>query len=302
MPIRGVAGDGSTESVPGALVTLTTNFPLPPSETRSVRVTYSAQAVTDGLTEAEPGVAILTLFPGSFEEGRTYSVRVLPPLDSEFASLFAGELSVGTGHGATVLEALELARRIPVSGQIVTHAGDPLRGAPVSLAASSAVGWRLGEQAAASGFESLQFPTDTTSEDGSFLVWLDPSLVGEAAAYDIDVSPPTFADAPPWTFEAALTGNDGPAVRSRPAAAPGGLLRTRASPRSRLGRGRRRGAPPLSASRPEHLHPTRHFLEPVRAPSQAPRYLGERRGGARPPDPPGSLRFSRCSGRPARKV
>jgi hypothetical protein len=50
--------------------------------------------------------------------------------------------------------------------------------------------------------DQLQFPTAATDDGGNFLVWVDRELVGEAATYDVNVSPAPFvSEAPSWTFE-----------------------------------------------------------------------------------------------------
>ncbi len=82
----------------------------------------------------------------------------------------------------------------------------------------------------------LPLPTTTTDGSGGFVLWLDSVLVGEAASYDIDVTPPLFSGAP----ELELRGRGGGAVGGRDSR-PRGAQPARAVVCPRGGDGSRRG-------------------------------------------------------------
>lgn len=200
LPIRGLSGGGTVEPVSGATVAFETQFKLPVFETRDIRVTFSAQAVSNGVGESEPGVALVELYPGSSELNREYMVRVIAPPESEYASNFGRPVPVGTGEGAPVLDSLELDRRVAVSGTFKTSQGEPLAGTPLTVRPSPLVRWEL-EQMDQQLIDNLQFASDITEENGEFLLWLDRELLGLVARYDFELAPPNFSSSPRWTFE-----------------------------------------------------------------------------------------------------
>jgi hypothetical protein len=201
LPVEAPSSAGGPERVPGAAVRLTTVFPLPDSESRDIEVTFTAEAVTSALDAVEPGVAAVDLYPGS-EQNRTYQVQVVPPPDSQFQSAFDLVVPVGVGGSAGVLEPVTLSRRAALTGVALTHAGEPVASAPVAATAASALRLTVQSDEVGAILDQLQFPSATTDEAGSFLVWVDRVLVGQQATYDLDVSPAPFAsDAPSWTFE-----------------------------------------------------------------------------------------------------
>ena len=168
---------------------------------RDIEVTFTAEAVTSALESAEPGVAEVELYPGS-EENRIYQVQVVPPPDSQVQSAFALAGPVGIVGSGQVLQAVTLSRRAALTGFAVTAIGDPVASAPVQAGASSSLRLQVDSEEVDAILAQLQFPTATTDEDGLFLVWDDRELAGEAATYDVDVSPAPFSsDAPSWTFE-----------------------------------------------------------------------------------------------------
>ena len=60
--------------------------------------------------------------------------------------------------------------------------------------------------------EDLVYST-VTSEDGSFLLWVDRAVGGATVSFDVSVEPPLAADAPQWTFPMVSgTGDDSTAI------------------------------------------------------------------------------------------
>jgi len=212
LPVEALGSAGGQEPVPGAAVKMTTVFPLPDGELRDIEVTFTAEAVTSALDAAEAGVASVELYPGS-EQNRIYAVQVVPPPDSQFQSTFDLEVPVGVGGPAAVLEPVTLSRRAALTGTAVTADGEPVSGAPIEASASSSLRLTVDSAEMDAILDQLQFPTATTDEGGGFLVWVDRELVGEAATYDVDVSPAPFSSgAPSWTFEDIAVPAEGEAV------------------------------------------------------------------------------------------
>jgi len=191
---------------------MTTVFPLPDGELRDIQVTFTAEAVTSALDAAEAGVASVELYPGS-EQNRVYAVQVVPPPDSQFQSAFALEVPVGVGGPAEVLEPVTLSRRAALTGVAVTSGGDAVSGAPIEASASSSLRLTVDSEEVDAILDQLQYPTATTDDAGSFLVWVDRELVGQAATYDVNVSPAPFSsEAPSWTFEDIAVPAEGESV------------------------------------------------------------------------------------------
>lgn len=201
LPVEALGSAGGQEPVPGAAVRLTTVFPLPDTEMRDIEVTFSAEAVTTALEAEEAGVAEIELYPGS-EENRVYAVQVVPPPDSQFQSAFALGVPVGVGGQGQVLEPVTLSRRAALTGMAMTSTGEAVAGAPVEANASSSLRLSVESEAVVAILDQLQFPSATTDEAGSFLVWVDRELAGQVATYDVDIHPAPFSSqAPSWTFE-----------------------------------------------------------------------------------------------------
>ena len=205
LPVEAPDPSGGQVRVPGADVRLTTSFQVPDQPTapdRVVEVSFTAQAVTSGADSADPGVAEVQLYGGA-QTNRSYAVQVVPPPDSQYASVFGQDISVGSGGAGNVdlLAPVVLGQRAAVTGRVVTHAGDPVPDAPVETRASTLLQLLTEDSDQGTVLGQLQFPKDTTDGRGSFLVWLDRTLVGRAASYNFDVSPPLSSGGPSWTFE-----------------------------------------------------------------------------------------------------
>ncbi len=199
LPIMGLSSGGALEPISGATLQFETTFEKNSDEQRDVRVRFLAQATSNSISEDEPGMAIVSLYPGNIDVNRTYQVRVLTAPDSEFASSFDTEIEVGTGEGAPVLSNLALQRRVAVTGTLTRDDGSPLLDTPISVRASPLLRLALGADDRAI-IDNLQFPSKLTGEAGDFLLWLDPNLLGLTARYDFEVAPSDFSAAPRWTF------------------------------------------------------------------------------------------------------
>lgn len=232
LPLMGLSSGGALEPISGATLQFETTFEKNADEERDVRVRFAAQVTSNGLTESEPGIASVTLYPGNIDVNRMYKVRVLTPPDSEYASSFDTEIEVGTGDGAPVLTSLDLRRRVAVTGTITRGDDSPLVDTPISVRPSPLLRLAL-ETEDRNTLDNLQFPSELTGEAGDFLLWLDPQFLGLMARYDFEVAPSDYSAAPRWTFsnvgigtdEGNLTAIDFGAMRLPPASYARGEVR-----------------------------------------------------------------------------
>jgi hypothetical protein len=210
LPIEAQSSAGGQERVAGAVVRLVTDFTAPTQNgDRAVEIRFETQAVTSGggNEEKEEGVAQVQLYPGG-EENRRYLVSVVPPAGSQFQSAFERELSVGIG-GAEVLQALTLERRTALRGEAKDKDGEPIVDSPIEARPSALFRQGLDHEVLEAAVAALPVATTTTDDSGRFLLWLDRELVGQAASYDIDVTPPIYSGAPSWSVDDVSMPSDG---------------------------------------------------------------------------------------------
>ncbi len=192
--------DTSGQSVPvaGAEVRMSTVL----AETEQMSAIYTTQGFTDAA-----GVAALQVIVGDEATPRTYLVRVIAPPSTQHGSLLDLERSI-TGVSGGGLEPIQLRRRAPVSGTIVSSEGMAIAGATVVARPSSALLERL-EPRDRELLTGLQPASATSSSGGEFVLWLDRELDNRRVDYDIEVIPPEGSNAPRWVAdEIALEGAD----------------------------------------------------------------------------------------------
>lgn len=189
LPVLGIDGGGENVPIPAADVRITTYLSGADSNTTAI---FSNQTFTN-----DDGNAQIDLIPGSEVENRRYLVRVGPPPDAEYASVYDHEIDVGSTQGG-VLAPVVLARRVPVTGTLLTQEGSPAVG--TTVAATLAVGfrWNLNPSSRAL-VDTLQLPEDVTDQNGHFVVWLEESLLGSVASYDLSLRPVEQL-APRWSL------------------------------------------------------------------------------------------------------
>jgi len=207
LPVQGQRGAGGQEPAVGATVSFRTTFEPPLANgDRDVEIRFEAEAMTGPADSSDAGVAVLDLYPGDLVN-RRYLVSVVPPVNSELHSVFEEEIAIGIG-GAEVLEPLALERRTAVTG-LVLRGGEPVVNAPIEARPSWLFRKKLDQAALKAAVEALPDATATTDADGTFLVWLDRRMVGQSAAYDIDLKPSVYSNAPNWTLEDIAVPDDG---------------------------------------------------------------------------------------------
>jgi hypothetical protein len=189
VPVTGLTGAGQATAIAGATVTLVTQ--IHDSLYTNLTTTFEASASTDA-----SGQAMVAVLPGSTIL-RDYHVRVAPPADSEFATVYDRTIQIGPAGG--VLGKIALDHRVAVTGTVVDASGEPVPG--VSVHADPAQRLQLTLTAEAQALlKSQQRPFATTLADGSFFIWVDPQLVGALASYDLTCDPPDGAPVPRWAF------------------------------------------------------------------------------------------------------
>lgn len=189
--------EGGVTPVEGALVEATAILVdpvVPVGETGEVDAVYTARGVTDAAGRVE-----LDLIPGG-TANRVYLLSIQPLPTSEFAA--AHDVSVAVGPpgatGANVLPAVELARRVAVSGVVVAADGTPAAGTTITARATAAFKWSL-EPALQAKLDDFRYPAATADESGRFVLWVDAEVFGAAPVYDLDLVPGAGARAPRWT-------------------------------------------------------------------------------------------------------
>lgn len=192
VPVSGTNTAGSEVPVAGAEVRLTTTL----LDSGGITATYTATGSTDPNGEVE-----LQLIPGG-ASNRTYEVRVISPPDSSHASLDGKLLDVGPGNasGLSVLPRVTLDSRLLVAARVLNDQGAPIEGATINTDLSLPFRLTLPEELQGE-LESFKLPSATTDDNGVFTLWLDPSVVGLAAFYDLAIVPPAGAATPRWSLQ-----------------------------------------------------------------------------------------------------
>ena len=175
LPIEGADGSGGTEPIAGATVRAITFFTEPDAPVVS---TYSTSTVTD-----QDGQAQLMLIPGKRLENRTYNIIVEPPRESPHAARFDVTTTIGSADGGT-LEAIDLDRRVAISGLVKEADGSDANGASIEIRLSRPFVDSLDPSLRAL-VDNIALPKVTTSANGRFVFYLDRRLAGIPTLYDI---------------------------------------------------------------------------------------------------------------------
>ena len=176
LPVAGTDGSGDTRPIAGATVRATTELT---GVDAPVQATYSASATTD-----EEGKARLMLIPGNALENRVYQTVIEPPRGAEHSALFGDTIAVGAGDGGT-LATIQLERRVSVDGRIRELDGTAANLAAVKVHLSPRFLDSL-DPPARVAVDNVALPRVTTSANGRFVLWLDETLAGFPALYDIE--------------------------------------------------------------------------------------------------------------------
>lgn len=189
LPIKGSASGGGLEPIAGAEVSMTTVL----FQSADTVVTFSAHGISD-----VEGNTPLQLIPGNL----AYRARISPPPTAEHGAAFELSVQVGypSGTGQSFLQPVALSRRVAVSGVVTSASGSPVAAAQITAIPSAALRLQLPDPEVAA-IDMLQPPSTTTDATGEFVLWLDAQLGGTAAAYDLELVPPSGSRAPRWSLD-----------------------------------------------------------------------------------------------------
>ncbi|WP_428262449.1 hypothetical protein [Haliangium sp.] len=193
LPVIGIDSGGDQVAIAGAEVTLTAVLE---TSTLNTEASFTARAYTD-----ENGNATLALIPGSAVANRLYMARVLPPVDAEHAALYDAPIEIGAGVGVAaggVLAPVALERRVALTGTMYSADGAYATGTTVTASLSLGFRWSLAF-AERSTVAPLPRPQTVVDQNGRFLLFLDPQLLGLAVSYDLEAQP-SDPLLPHWTW------------------------------------------------------------------------------------------------------
>jgi hypothetical protein len=197
VPIKSTNPSGGEVGVTGASVRFFANLPV--DDPRGSRVSATIEVLTTSSANSEtPGQAIAMLRPNV-----TYDVSVIPGPDSvEFAALFGHPVNI---QQPGVQAEIRLGRRVAVTGTLLDAAGNPIALAPIT--AEPTISYRLAQDSADRPLIQSLTASDVTTENGTFLLWLDgpldlgPAGLGDPVVYNLVTTPPLKSGAPRWRFE-----------------------------------------------------------------------------------------------------
>jgi hypothetical protein len=179
-----------TEKAIGATVHFAATLPVNGTDI----LTYETDA-----TVGPDGNATASLIPGR-DQDLAYKVTVLPPQGSRGKSLWQKSVDVGPpmSEGVT-LPAITLDARTLVTGRVLDAAGRPVANMTVQPQVDSGFTAVLTPDQAAS-LASLPLPQATTNSTaehlGEFSLYLDPTLYGVKAVYNLALVPPSGSSVP----------------------------------------------------------------------------------------------------------
>ena len=140
----------------------------------------------DERVTSDQGAVTLDLLGGG---GLAAAARlaITPPAGSALGVLFDQRLPAGAP--------LRLPSRVALSGRVIDAQGRRLGNVAVTARPSLRFLWSL--EAAPQAFVStIPAATAVTSDDGAFLLWVDPAVGPVFGGYDLLIEPPTQAQAP----------------------------------------------------------------------------------------------------------
>jgi hypothetical protein len=185
-------GGGHKPAV-GALASFSTTLMVSDHDT----VTYEVSALVDA-----DGQARVSLIPGGAGMDRQYKVTVLPRQGTQTApsvgqAVWDRGLAIGS-PGASTLAELVLPTRIRVSGSVL----DSQRRAAGNITVRPQIASTLTDPLSAESRDrlaALSLPEVTTDDKGAFAFYVDPTLLGRSAVYDLELVPPGGSVLPRWS-------------------------------------------------------------------------------------------------------
>lgn len=204
IPIEGTSTDGTVEPVANADVTLIASEPR-----TAFPYSYTAQLELKRTTNSRGEVS----FPWIQSPTMTYELRVQPPPQSgaaQYATIYGMPLDL-TAATAGTLDPIHLANQVAVHGALYDHTGHPAEGVVVSVVPNASYAATLPETLQSRVAEAVA-TSESTQANGEFAVYVDPSIAGIDAVYDVTFQPPSASLLPSWLVQHVgvdhLTGND----------------------------------------------------------------------------------------------
>ncbi len=178
--IVGQSSSGTSEPVPGAKISFSTEF----TDDGTGIATHSVDAVT-----APDGTVSVALISGANAEPRKYRVAVLPPVDSAYAAKLDTIDVSGCGGAASTIQ---LPQRTEIVGTVRSVTEGPVPNLAVSARPIVNTISRDDPTPASMMLESGHAPSATSAADGRFYLRLDPGR------YDLELTPPAGSPLSRW--------------------------------------------------------------------------------------------------------
>jgi hypothetical protein len=202
IPVTGTSMMGVVEAIANAEVTVIAEKEFP-----GVPFGFRARVELSRTTDARGEVEV----PVVDGQNLTYEIRVQPPAQSgaaQYATIYGMPVEFA---GVSTLDAIHLASQVAVHGKLFDHAGRPAEGVVVSVVPNASYSATLPEQLQTRLAEAVA-TSETVHSDGQFAVYVDPSIAGAPAIYDINFEPPQHSLLPSWQTSSVmvdpLTGYD----------------------------------------------------------------------------------------------
>lgn len=190
----GPSAAGGVRQVIGARVRLSTVLAETPD-----RVIYEAEG-----TVGSGGYADVPLIPGVLDSNRAYVATIVPTANVEQGALWSAQVDVGPGAGG-VLPLVHVPARASLTGKVVDQGGRGVAGVAVKPVLTA--GFMTGATDRTRELVTLlQLPEVTTGASGTFTMYVDPTVGGQAARYDLELVPPSGSALPRWSRDDVAVG------------------------------------------------------------------------------------------------
>lgn len=187
VPVVVVDTAGGETPVPVAQVELTTQ--LDGVLDLGVEAFFTVRGETD-----DQGVFAANVIGGTTVDPQEYEARIVPPPES----LAASKIDVIAVDGDETVP-FQLGQRTTITGVLEDASGEPAASVTVTATPSPFFTWGLDEETQARLQQRTPAST-VTYADGAFTLWVDPSVAGQVASYDLACEPAEDARVPRWTF------------------------------------------------------------------------------------------------------
>ena len=185
IPIEGLSTGGAVAPVPGAHVIVTAHYAPLINGTASATLSVDATTGTDGK-------AHVTLLDGQTLSG-LYQLSVVPPTGSLLGAVYAQPLALDS------VAPVRLPARVALRGRVIDGSGAPVGKLSVTARPSVHFAWSEPEDAA-TFLAEIPAPTTLTSDDGQYVIYVDPNIAGVWGHYDLEIDAPSGAAISSWSL------------------------------------------------------------------------------------------------------